>query len=195
MTLLFFDTETSGLHDFKLPVNHPAQPHLVQMALLLTDDTGEIKGEVNTLIRAERWDIEETAERVHGISKGATFNFGLSVSMAAKIFASYATLADKIVCHNIEYDKRVMQTTFFRLGLPDYTERAEWFCTMLAYTPILKLPKKYPTDTDPYKWPRLEEVYTYLFHEPLTGAHDAMADIRATMKIYFKLQEGKENDS
>jgi hypothetical protein len=38
--ILFFDTETNGLTLNDQPASHPAQPHLVQLAAILTEDGG-----------------------------------------------------------------------------------------------------------------------------------------------------------
>lgn len=51
---------------------------------------------------------------------------------------------------------------------------------MKAMTPICKLPGTY----DDFKWPRLSEAYRFAFNEDFSGAHDAMADVRACLRIY-----------
>jgi len=37
------------------------------------------------------------------------------------------------------------------------------------------------------KFPTLEELHTVLFGENFQGAHDALADVRATAKCFFEL--------
>jgi len=46
-------------------------------------------------------------------------------------------------------------------------------------------PKRYGT----YKWPTLEQLHRKLFQTGLPGAHDALVDVEATMRRYFKLRE------
>lgn len=38
------------------------------------------------------------------------------------------------------------------------------------------------------KYPKLSELYQKLFETPLTNAHDAMEDVRTTMKCYWEMQ-------
>ena len=38
-----------------------------------------------------------------------------------------------------------------------------------------------------YKWPKLTELHQHLFNEDFEGAHDALADVMATVKCYFNL--------
>jgi hypothetical protein len=57
------------------------------------------------------------------------------------------------------------------------------FCTMEKSTNLVKLPGKYGK----YKWPKLVELYKFLFNEELTGAHDALVDILATRRCYYEL--------
>lgn len=38
--ILFFDTETTGFPHKSKPVDHPDQPHVVQLAAELTEDDG-----------------------------------------------------------------------------------------------------------------------------------------------------------
>ena len=39
-----------------------------------------------------------------------------------------------------------------------------------------------------YKYPKLTELYTKLFGHAFSGAHDAMADIKATKECFFELK-------
>ena len=39
------------------------------------------------------------------------------------------------------------------------------------------------------KWPRLIELYKFLFNEEFDGAHNSLMDSRACERCFFKLQE------
>ena len=59
------------------------------------------------------------------------------------------------------------------------------FCTMKSSTNLCRLPGRYGN----FKWPKLTELYKFLFNEEMEGAHDAMVDVRATRKCYYRLKE------
>ena len=59
-------------------------------------------------------------------------------------------------------------------------------CTMLSSTGILKIKTK-----QGYKWPKLEECIKFFFDEQLEGAHDALTDVRACIRVYKELEKLK----
>lgn len=48
--ILFFDTETTGFFQDKLPVDHPDQPYIVQLAAQLCEDLGEPIAEFSLIV-------------------------------------------------------------------------------------------------------------------------------------------------
>ena len=55
--ILFWDSETTGLPDFNLRARDPAQPHIVQLAAILTDDGGSVYESHNVIIKPDGWTI------------------------------------------------------------------------------------------------------------------------------------------
>ena len=64
----------------------------------------------------------------------------------------------------------------------------EKICTMMGSTKFCKIPK--PSGQG-FKWPTLMELHTKLFDKGFEDAHDAMADITATVNCFYKLRELK----
>jgi hypothetical protein len=58
------------------------------------------------------------------------------------------------------------------------------FCTMIKSTSICKLPAAKGRG---YKWPKLEELYQFLFNKKFDGAHDAAADVKAAAECFFAM--------
>ena len=55
---------------------------------------------------------------------------------------------------------------------------------MLNTKNLLKIPMKYSSN---FKSPKLIELYQYLFKEEFDEQHNALADVNACAKCYFKL--------
>ncbi len=60
-------------------------------------------------------------------------------------------------------------------------------CTMHASTPLCAIP--HPSRPGEYKWPRLEEAHRILLRSEMDDAHDALADVLATMRLWCHLVE------
>lgn len=181
---LFFDTETTGLPDKRLPLNDPAQPRIVQLAAMLTDDVGRLKGEINLLIKPEGgWTVPEAATAIHGITTADCEAFGVQRDLALMAFGQLKNRAHALVAHNLDFDK-----TLVEIAWPGFFKAYEgqFFCTMLETQGICKIPSRRSSG---YKWPSLQEAYQHFFKEPFQGAHDAMADVRACMRIFFGLKK------
>ncbi len=51
MAYLFYDTETTGLPDFKARSHEPTQPHIVQLGLAWFDEEGREIGHGELIVR------------------------------------------------------------------------------------------------------------------------------------------------
>ncbi|MFX6225932.1 hypothetical protein ABTF68_20865, partial [Acinetobacter baumannii] len=68
-TALIFDTETTGIPEYKLPSEDPSQPHIIQIAADLVDlDTRRSLASLNTLIKPAGWVIPADVEAITGIT-------------------------------------------------------------------------------------------------------------------------------
>lgn len=181
--LLFIDTETTGFLRKGVPLVHPSQPHIVQLAALLTDAKGDVKGSINTIIRPDGWTVPEEAANVHGITTDEATQFGVPIDRAILLLIGMAWKAKTVVAHNIDFDVRIVNCETGRLSLPDPLLTMEPYCTMLHSMEKVGIPGKYGD----FKWPKLIEAYRHFFEEEDFDAHDAMADVLACKRIYFAL--------
>ena len=189
--LLFFDTETTGVVDFHMPPDHECQPHLVQIAALLTDDDGTERSWFNYVINPGV-EIPVAASNVHGITTEIASAVGLDPNAAGGAFYWLAQRADLFVGHNVDFDSMVMQALYPRIGRPKLWSELDGmpsFCTMKTATPICRIPHQNPRHDEDWKWPRLGEAYKHFFGKELAGAHDALVDVRACRDIYFELKK------
>lgn len=181
---LFFDTETTGLVNFKLDITDSRQPRLVQLAALLTDNDGTEAASINLTIKPVGFDIPTAASDVHGITTERATEIGVNAADALSCFCGLWNVSDLVVAHNIKFDLIVVLRELHLYKLQT-TKTVPSFCTMDAMTDLCKLPGKFGN----FKWPRLQEAYIHCFGEAFPDAHDALADVRACAAVYFWLQK------
>jgi DNA polymerase III subunit epsilon len=180
MKYLFFDTETAGF-------NGP----ILQLAWILADESGEVLEQCKTLINHSiQYAINLKALEIHGITKEMCEAYGVDPFGEIVRLLAQMSVADKIVAHNLAFDWDMLAKDRTRYNVTDPMPlHSKVFCTMKATTEICKLPN--PNGGSGYKWPKLQELHVYLFGEEFDGAHDALADVRATAKCYFELKRRK----
>lgn len=191
--ILFFDTETTGFVQDRLPVDHPDQPYIVQLAAELTEDDGEPVAGFSFIIDPGIGEITipTKASDVHGITDERAVALGVSAEFALSAFTHLYQRDDLVVAHNIKFDRAVIETAISRHYRKIMPLRKPLFCTMEAATPIVNLP---PTERmlaagfNKPKPPKLEECIRHFFDEDLEGAHDALIDVRACSRVFFHLK-------
>lgn len=194
---LFIDTETSGLPDFNLPVNHPAQPHIVQIAAWLGDDKSMVDGDIryeaslDAVIRPTDWTIHPKAAAVHGITLERARAVGEDLRDVLRRLYELVALADEdglgvhgtLVAHNLSFDHRMILRDSECAGIdPTSLSRLRPFCTMRALTARMRLPGRHPGQ---YKWPSLSEAHQFCLGRDFDDAHTAMGDVLACRDIYL----------
>lgn len=189
MNILFFDTETTGFPDNRLPVEHDDQPYVVQLAAMLCRDDGEALGSFSVIINNGA-PIPAKVTEIHGISEQMAAEFGVMPRTAIGLFNHFASRANLFVAHNIKFDWQLMATMQARGA--NVMPLGPKFCTMEAAAPVVNLPpseRMVAAGINKPKPPKLSEAVAFFFGEELTGAHDAMVDVRACARVFFKLKE------
>jgi len=192
--ILVFDTETTGIPDFKARSVDPAQPHIVQMALIIYGDDLVSTQDTSVIVRPDGWIIPPEMTAIHGISHERAMDEGVPEKDAAEMFLVAQAKASLRVAHNESFDRRILRIAMTRAGIErdviEFTEARQSYCTCQASKPILNLP---PTDKmmasgfNGPKPPKLEECIKHFFGEELPGSHDALIDAQACARIYFRL--------
>lgn len=195
MSILFFDTETTGFPDFNCRARDPKQPHIVQLATIVCDDDGKETDSWNVLIKPNGWEIPEEASKVHGITTEKARAAGIDEKLAAQGLLGLIRRTALLVAHNITFDKFIARIAMRRFDLITDADDLWWkqlptLCTMRAMTDICQIPSDY--HYSPYRWPKLIEAYRHCFGVGFEGQHDALSDVRACAKIYFWLKKRQE---
>lgn len=198
MKIMFFDTETTGLPQWKQPSDHPSQPHLCQFTAILVDGAPEREIDyADLLVKPDGWTIEPDALARHGIALERLMADGLPERDAVDTFLRMRAKADLVCAFGIDFDMRIMRIAMLRHGMTkreadDLAAATTTHCVMRQVTPLCKIP---PTDKmmavgrKTYKTPTLGEAIKALFGETLEDAHDARADVLATSRLYFHVNK------
>lgn len=204
MLLFFYDTETTGLPLFGEPSEDPRQPHLVQLGAALVDsETRQVEASIDLIVRPDGWEIPDEVAKVHGITTEKARRFGVPEYVALGAFIAMWQQAEKRVGHNEAFDARIVRIGLMRPGpagtriwsdeFADMWKAAPAECTCKMAEPLCQLP---PTDKmvragfNNFKKPKLEEAYRHFFGHEMENAHNAMADVRACMDIYWAMKDG-----
>jgi len=189
--VLFFDTETSDFIKKALSANDPEQAWTVQIGAILASQEEEFD-QMNVIIKSNGRSMNYYAQEVHGITIERADTEGIDELEAAEQFGLMLRQADLIVCHNFAFDwnyvYQMMERNLeelsdlarsaFYLDLPNH-------CTMKDKAVVKMCGLKNKAGKP--KWPKLSELYEYLFGESFEGAHDAYEDISATKRCFFEL--------
>ncbi len=193
-TLLVFDTETTGLPDFRSPSEAPHQPHITQLAAQLfdADNPTTILGSINMMIQPDGWTIPEELERLTGITTDLARKHGVPLVHALSSFVALWQSCDLRIAHNEGFDARMVRIELFRThpgheGLHELWKAGAAFCTANNSTKILNLPptaKMVAAGFNKPKMPNLGEAYRHFTGKELVGAHNASTDIMACKVVY-----------
>jgi DNA polymerase III subunit epsilon len=186
--ILFFDTETTGRPlNYKAPVTDSKNwPRMVQLAWVQTDDKGTILQEGNHIIKPVGYTIPNDVVKIHGITTNFALENGEDLNTVLTQFEAQIQANKLIVAHNMEFDDSIIRAEYHRNAIPTSLPKQPQFCTMKSKNII-----NYCALSGPYgfKWPALSELHKKLFKEDFGNAHNALNDVKATAKCYWKLKE------
>jgi DNA polymerase III epsilon subunit-like protein len=182
---LFFDVETTGVpKNWKASITDSDNwPRLVQIAWLLYDENENLLESKSEIIKPENFIIPKNASNIHGITTEFAIQNGKNLSKVLDNFKKALEQSSLIIAHNISFDKSIVGAEYYRLYKTKPLSNIKSFCTMVSTTNICRIDGVYG-----YKFPKLQELHYFLFHQNFEFAHDAMVDTTATAKCYFELK-------
>jgi DNA polymerase-3 subunit epsilon len=193
---LAFDTETTDLPRPHLGPDHEGQPHLLQFAGIVFNEQGTELDRLFTKVRPpSHARLSSQAYAAHGISLEEAFHTGIEASEVFRWFNSALKRSTRIVGHNVQFDLHIMTIVGARLKESGWSEAPATFCTMAKSTPLVNLPptpRMMAAGRFHPKSPTLSECVQHFFGEEHTDAHDAVADVRACIRIFRHLSQKKK---
>lgn len=176
---LFVDTETTGT----LKAGRPP-PHLVEVAWLICDNTGEVVERGGRIVRPDGFTIPASASRIHGVTTDYARYAGVPLRDALDALALAANRGSVLVTHNLRFDLAVIAGECRRIGIPDPLSALPGICTMESTASFCRIRRG-----SGYKWPTLSELHQALFGIPCEDAHRAASDAEACARCFFALKK------
>lgn len=180
--ILFIDTETSGVPDnWKEPTKNTQKwPYILQIAWSIYKKSGEAVLERDYYIDAGEVEINKDSLAIHGITNDIIREKGISRAKVLKLLSddliNYEPL---VVGHFIEFDKKMLEVGFSRVGFNNSFGNLPRFCTMQYSS---KIAAHFGRNSL-----RLDELYRYLFNAEVKNYHNAKYDVKATSEVFFEL--------
>jgi DNA polymerase III epsilon subunit-like protein len=181
-TYVVFDTETTGLFDFKKPADAEGQPRLASAAFILADDKGQEIRCINRLIKPEGWTMTGEALAVNGLTNERLESEGVPVSEVLDIYEGFIEESLIFAAFNAQFDMKVMRAEMRRANRNDHFERTRNSCLMRSCKPY----KDAGLPVRNGQFVKLEAACAHFGIEN-TNAHDAMSDARAALGILQRL--------
>ncbi|MEE9528974.1 MAG: 3'-5' exonuclease [Dehalococcoidia bacterium] len=186
--ILFYDTETSGFRSGKKHYDDPSQAWVVQLAWILARDEEVVSSGNHIICGDGKADINYRAQEVHGISMEKSLEVGVPEGYVTDLFLRDFTKAASVCCHHYKFDIEFLKDMIARnvdVETAVSFGKTPHLCTMDSSTEFCKLP--HGRWKNRFKFPKLTELHQILFSEDFANAHDAMGDVKATMRCYYEL--------
>ena len=204
--VIVFDTETNGLlpkrdKNTNLPIINEF-PYILQLSFVLYNiELGVIEQTYNNYIKvSDDVIISDKITEITGITKETCMTKGIPIRNALYDFYHAYMSADRIVAHNISFDKNMIELEIFRnrehlRTIPESyflfndmfnsLHNTDTYCTMLKTKHFcnIMINGKYGSYA---KAPKLVELHDKLFGFTPENLHDALVDTITCLKCYLK---------
>lgn len=186
--LLFLDCKTNYINAEKA--------RLVQVVAVIRNTKHNELERYEAIVQPEGFDISAESIEKNGISKERAIAEGKPLMDVLNEIARLIRISHYLVGHNIAYDKEVIwremmtstreNPSTFRHEL-DTLINGSSICTMLSSTDICKIPSENEWAKD-YKWPKLTELYHFLFQKEIDLTPNAATNINSTILCFDELR-------
>ena len=178
MNYLVYDTETNGF---------PPHARMTQLAFILFNEEGETLMQEQDFIKPEGWTIPKTEFFINnGMTTERNMELGIPLKQSLDKFHLALERAHYKIAHNHNFDVQIVTNEIAKVGIPlQPFATKKHFCTMLASVDYVGALNKWGKPT---KWPNLQELHIKCFGEGFDGAHDALADVKATVRCFLHLK-------
>jgi len=180
MLNLFFDTETTGIPDWKIPSDDPSQPHITQLAAKVVDmDTLQTINSMNVIVCPDGWTIPQDCVDLNGLTTERALEVGMPEEDVVRFFLQMWN-GMKRRAYNTTFDNRIIRIAtkrYFPESVQEAWKAGDYECVMIAAKNDMGV-----------KSVKLVDAYThYCGESPDYPWHDAMADVDAAIAVHFAM--------
>ena len=177
-----FDTETTGLFDFKLPADDPSQPRLASVAFIITDEDGQTIEAAKHYIKPDGWEMSPETTAINGLTTEFLAEHGAPITEVLDLYTGYIESGLIVAAFNAQFDCKVMRAELRRAGRPDLFEDTRNTCVMRGLKPY----KDQGLAIKGGQFVKLDAACDF-FGIINAEAHDAMGDAEAAREILMRL--------
>ena len=193
---LVFDLETTGLvpclgFNIYPPFSDNKSydnARIIQMAWVVLDKNYKIIEEKNYIIKRDGFNIHKN--KFHRITNEISDSKGVKFEIVVLDFMEALKKTELIIAHNVISDTNILLNHLYRYKQVQIFRKfisIPKFCTSIESAGILKIPLPYREGI--YKYPSLQELYTFYFKRQIHNAHDAMSDTKACAECFIEIHK------
>ena len=198
MRILIFDCETTGLPTERnaSPLSTEKWPYIVQLSWILYDTNSHsiLKTENDIIKIPSNINISKVSLSLHKITKEISQEKGKDIKIVLDKFNEQLKTVDNIVAHNLKFDKNMIMVECLRNKIPNKfsqnnTQKSE-YCTMMNSIQLCKIIAHNTYGEEYFKYPKLSELYNYIFSNIPNGLHNSMIDVLLCLRCYGIITSG-----
>lgn len=196
MSILFFDTETTGLppkNNIKKTKWYNDYPNIVQLSwILYNEKNNKIVSTHDYIIKLENnKQIPFSSTKIHGITNKKMNEFGVDIKTVLQLFIQDMDSSKMIVAHNMQFDILMLKAEMLRnygVNYFDINKKKE-YCTMMNSIELCKIRKVNRYGRIFHKYPKLVELHIFLFGTTPKNLHNSFNDVLVCLRCFYKLTE------
>jgi DNA polymerase III epsilon subunit-like protein len=108
---------------------------------------------------------------------------GVSLKTILSLIKELIDNSSVIIGHNLSFDENIIGAELLRAGIGYSLQNKTKICTMESSVDLCCIETELG-----YKYPKLSELYYFLFNKELKDAHNAAIDVSATVKCFWELK-------
>lgn len=199
-----FDLETTGLPKTTKRTKSKYYPpeeiqyydssRIVSVAWMVYDKNGSVVNSSHIIVKPDGFTSSPGALKVHGITDEYATQFGTSIHDIFDELYQDLKNCNIVVGYNVKFDYNILLSECYRYHCKDIINILKKIKlnnnVICAQRESVKHIEDLPNHVRRRFYPRLEEVYRYLFNKPnFITQHDALDDTLRCAEIYFKLRD------